>query len=95
MRWLIGLVTTGLVVLVTFVALAIATSDPVPSSGTYAHALLEADRAMTQRMSVDVGIGMQYQMGDYGMLERSQNPEYLRALEEHTRQFDRMLGLNP
>ncbi len=95
MKWLIGLVTTGAVVVVTFLVLAITTSQPMPSSGAYPHALLEADRAMTQRMSVDVGIGMQLQMVEYGMLERSANPEYLRALEEHTRQFDRTLGLTP
>jgi hypothetical protein len=95
MRWLIGLVGTGVVVFVTFLTLALATSSSVPSSGGFPHSLLEADRVMTERMGTDVGAGMQYQMESYGMLERSADPRYLRALEAHTLQFDRMLGRAP
>lgn len=95
MKWLIGLVTTGFVVLVTFLVLAVTMSEPAPSSGMFPHSLLEADRVMADRMAVDVGTGMQYTMAGNGMLERSSNPAYLRTLEEHTRQFDRMLGRVP
>jgi len=89
-KWLVGLVITGLVVFTTFVVLAVLSfSEPSSGENVYPQSLLERDRVMTERMAV------QSMMGEDGMLERSQDPEYVRALEEHTRQFDRMLGRTP
>ena len=83
-------ITAGVTTLV--VAVAIATQvpswglvDPVPS-----HAQLDADRLMTSQMSVDVGGGMDAQMTTDGMLERSADDAYARALEEHVRLYARM-----
>jgi len=95
MKWLIGLVTTGFVVFVTFLVVAVTMSEPAPSSGMFPHSMLEADRVMAERMAVDVGTGMQYTMAANGMLERSSNPAYLRALEEHTYWFEKSLGRVP
>ena len=50
---------------------------------------------MTQQMASVVGAGMQSQMTVNGMLERSANDAYLRALEQHVYQVDRMLGRVP
>jgi hypothetical protein len=90
-----GLIGTGSVVVVLFIAAAFATaSAPAPTMG-FSHAQLEADRQMTQQMAVSVDPGMQALMGQDSMLQRSANPAYVRALEEHIRQFDRMLGQVP
>ena len=95
MKWLIGLVTTGFVVFVTFLVLVLTMSEPAPSSGMFPHSMLEAHRVMTDRMALDVGTGMQLTMAGNGMLERSSNPAYLRALEEHTYWFEKSLGRVP
>lgn len=42
-----------------------------------------------------VGPGMQAQMSGDGMLERSADEAYLRALEQHTYDVERMLGRVP
>lgn len=92
----VGLLGTGVIVFVAFVALAITSS--VGGSGPmggFSHAQLEADRNMTEQMAIVVGPGMQSQMTTNGMLERSANDAYLRALEQHTYQVDRMLGRVP
>lgn len=65
------------------------TATPLP------HDQLEMDRAMTQQMAFMSGPGMDALMGSYGMLKRSSSEDYLRALEEHSRQFDRMLARTP
>lgn len=90
MKWLIGMATAGILVVVTYVVLAVS-SSPGPGSTIrgYPHWLLEQDRAMTQQMAVQIS------MGPDGMLERSADPGYVKALEEHTYQFNRMLGLVP
>lgn len=44
---------------------------------------------MTERTAV------QTYMAEEGMLERSEDPAYVQALEEHIRRFDRMLGRTP
>ncbi|HKZ75800.1 MAG TPA: hypothetical protein VJ259_03975 [Actinomycetota bacterium] len=44
---------------------------------------------MTEQMAVQTA------MGEAGMLARSADPGYLRALEQHTYRFDRMLGRVP
>lgn len=95
MKWLVGLVATGFVVAVAFVVLAVTYSSPEAGHAVYPHSLLEADRVMTQRMTIEVGPGMQAVMPGYGMLQRSADPAYLRALEQHTYEFDRMLGRVP
>ncbi|HLB62829.1 MAG TPA: hypothetical protein VJN50_08895 [Actinomycetota bacterium] len=89
MKWFVGLIVTQVLVFVTFLVMAIATTAQGSGSGTYSHALLEADRRMTEQMAV------QTSMAETGMIERSADPSYLGALEEHVRQFDRMLALTP
>ncbi len=74
------------------VAAAFATAAAPAPATTFSHAQLEADRQMTQEMAVSFDPGMDALMARDGMLQRSADPAYVRALEEHTRQFDRMLG---
>ena len=92
----VGLLGTGVIVAVAFVTLAITssvgTSGPM---GGVSHGQLEADRIMTEQMASVVGPGMQSQMTTNGMLERSANDAYLRALEQHVYQVDRMFGRVP
>lgn len=59
--------------------------------GGFSHSQLEADRIMTQRM----GAQAQMPMGSDGMLVRSSDPAYVRALEQHSAEIDRMLGRAP
>jgi hypothetical protein len=96
LRVLVGLVATGALVSVAFVVLAVATSTDAsrPTAG-FSHEQLEADRVMTQQMATSVGSGMDSVMINDGMLARSGNVAYLRALEQHTRDVDRMLGRVP
>lgn len=94
MRWAIGLVVTGMVVFTAFLVLAIGSSAPDPAMGAFPPSLLDQDVVMTQRMATDVGSGMQASMNAQGMLERSSNPVYVRALEEHLRLYERSLGLS-
>jgi len=89
MKWLIGLVTTGFVVLVTFVVLAVSFSQPSDGMSSYSHSQLDADRVMTQQMAV------QTTMPESGMLQRSMDTGYLNALEQHVQQFNRMIGATP
>ena len=89
MKWLIGLVTTGFVVMVTFVVLAISFSPSSSAVGSYSHSQLEADRVMTEQMAVQTA------MGPDGMLQRSADPGYVKALEQHVQQFNRMIGATP
>ena len=92
----VGLLGTGLIVSVAFVALAVTNSAGGSGPmGGFSHAQLEADRNMTQQMASVVGPGMESQMTTNSMLERSANGAYLRALEQHTYQVDRMLGRVP
>jgi hypothetical protein len=95
-KLVVGLLGTGVIVSVAFVALTITSS--VGGSGPmggFSHSQLEADRIMTQQMASVVGPGMESQMTTDRMLERSANDAYLRALEQHTYQVDRMLGRVP
>lgn len=95
-KLVVALVGTGLLVSTAVVALAI-TDSPSGSGpmGGVPHAQLEADRNMTQQMASIVGPGMESRMTTNAMLERSTNGAYLRALELHTYQVDRMLGRAP
>ncbi|HEX9123616.1 MAG TPA: hypothetical protein VF984_09705 [Actinomycetota bacterium] len=90
---LLGMGAAALVAIVAIVALS--STTPSPPMGDFSHAQLEADRLMTQEMASVVGPGMDAQMTTNGMLARSANDAYLRALEEHIRQVDRMVGLVP
>ena len=90
-----GLIGTGFVVVVLFIVAAFATASAPPSTMGFAHAQLEADRVMTQQMAISVGPGMQALMAQDSMLQRSANPAYVRALEDHIRQVDRTLGQSP
>ena len=67
----------------------------LPETGTrnaplnrFSHSQLEADRLMTQRM----GTQAQMPVGLDRMLLRSSDPAYVRALEQHSAESDRMLG---
>jgi len=92
----VGLLGTGVIISVAFATLAITSSVAGSGSmGGFSHAQLEADRIMTEQMASVVGPGMQSQMTTNGMLERSANDAYLRALEEHIYGVDRMLGRVP
>ena len=87
---------TGVIVFAFFLTLAITNSagGSAPMGG-FSHAQLEADRLMTEQMARVVGPGMQSLMTTDGMLERSANDAYLRALEQHVYEVDRMLGRVP
>ena len=50
---------------------------------------------MTQQMGTDVGPGMVAVMSANGMLRRSADQGYLRALEWHAYEIDRMIGRAP
>lgn len=89
------LVGTGCVVVVLFVAPAFATPSVPAGTEGFSHAQLEADRVMTQQMALSVDPGMQALMEQDSMLQRSANPAYVRALEDHIRRFDRTLGQAP
>ena len=81
---------------VAFLPLAVTVSVPSRTAqGGFSHDQLEADRVMTQRMSVAVDPGMASLMASDGMLQRSADPAYVRALEVHIAQFDRVLGIAP
>lgn len=95
MRKVLGwIVLTGAVAAVLFVTQAPGWGNP-DAGPSIPHAQLELDRAMAQQMAVVYGPGMDTQMESFGMLQRSSSDVYLDALEEHTRQFDRMLGTAP
>lgn len=89
------LVWLALTPTLAFVPFAIAVGGSAPSSPMVSHAQLEADRVMTQQMGTVVGAGMDAQMVSDGMLQRSANPAYVAALEQHVAEFDRMAGLTP
>ena len=83
------LVLMGILVMGTFFVAAPIVASRTPDAPHISHALLEADKAMTQQMAV------QTYMEDTGMLQRSSNPAYVRALEQHVYEFYRMLGRVP
>ena len=78
------------------------TSDPAstPSrpaiasdSSTYSHELLQRDANMTQRMSTPTADGpMQSGVVRDTQLDHSQDPAFVRALEQHQADIDRMLA---
>ena len=65
--------------------------DSTSPAGGFSHQQLEVDRLMTQRMGTEA----QMPMGSDGMLGRSADPAYVRALEQHASEIDRMLGRAP
>jgi hypothetical protein len=77
-------------------ALFVATQAPswgtTNTSGGISHEQLESDRVMTAQMG-GAAPGMTVQMPTDGMLSRSADAAYVRALEEHTRLFEKMAGL--
>ena len=62
-------------------------------SSTYSHELLQQDATMTQRMSTPTADGPM-QRGDVRdtQLDHSQDPAFVRALEQHQADIDRMLA---
>lgn len=75
------------------VVVAQAVSSVADRSATFSHEQLEADRLMTLQMSTNVGGAMDIQMPREGMLERSSNEAYVKALEQHIRLYNQMAGL--
>ena len=72
--------------------LALPESDDASSpAGGFSHQQLEVDRLMTQRM----GTSAQMPADPDGMLGRSSSPTYVRALEQHMTEIDRMIGRAP
>lgn len=95
-KFAVGLLGTGLLVVVTFATLSFTGSGGGSGPmGGFSHDQLEADRVMTQQMATVVGPGMEALMTTNGMLERSANGAYLRALEQHSYEVDRMLERAP
>lgn len=80
-----------LLVLTLGLFVALPGSDDSPPPGGFSHLQLERDRVMTQQMGTDA----QMPVGSDGMLGRSANPAYVRALEQHASEIDRMLGRAP
>lgn len=68
---------------------------PFNGSDPSLHDQVEFDREMTQQMGTSVGPGMQASMSDSGMLQRTSEPSYLRELEKHAHEVDRMLARHP
>ena len=67
-----------------------ATSSAVVAA--YSHDQLQGDSNMTERMSIpNADTDAQYHRRD-GQLDRSQSPGYVRALEQHLADIDRMLA---
>ena len=63
------------------------------SGGGYSHELLQRDADMTQRMSAPNSDGpMQRGQVRDAQLDHSQNPAFVRALEQHQADIDRMLA---
>lgn len=75
-----------------FFPVMFALGGSTPTSTSFSHVQLEADRAMTQRMGVVSGPAMDAQMASDGMLGRSASDAYVEALEQHVADFDRMAG---
>lgn len=63
-----------------------------PAASGYPHEDLQSDANMTQQMSTpNANTDSQYH-GNDAQLERSQNPGYVRVLEQHQADIDRMLA---
>lgn len=105
MRHPIRLLVWGALGLLLFVATVSALSPPstttpgagpaapIAATASYNHAQLQTDAAMTQGMSTPNASGpMQSGKIQEPMLQRSQNPAYVKALEQHQAEIDRMLA---
>lgn len=65
---------------------------PAPAPGDYSHELLQSDANMTQQMSdPNADTGRQNHLND-PQLSRSTDEDYLRLLEQHQADIDRMLA---
>lgn len=97
MKWLISVISGWLAVLLLVVVLVVANSGPNTPNSTHGYptSVLATDWAMTQQMAISVGPAMDARMQNYGMLQRSEDPHYLAALEAYGLQIDRMLGRSP
>ncbi len=63
-----------------------------PSSSTVSHATLQGDANMTQQMSAPTAATGAPVHGDDPQLRRSQSSAYVRALEQHQADINRMLA---
>jgi len=97
MKWLIWLVGLWLALLMAVVVLAVVKGGPTSPNPVHGYPanVVATDWAMTQQMATSVGPGMDAQMQSYSMLQRSQDPNYLAALEAYGYQIDKMLGRSP
>jgi hypothetical protein len=94
-KWLIGLFATSLIVLGVA---ATTTSDPSqtrtvkPPDASYSHVSLQPDADMTQQMSApNADTGRPNHTND-PQLTRAADAAYLRSLEQHQSDIDRMLA---
>lgn len=97
LRWLSVLVGV-IVVAMVVVGVSERANEPSPSTppavvSGYSHEALQPDADMTQQMSApNANTDAQFHTSD-GQLDRSKNnPAYVRALEQHQRDADRMLA---
>ncbi len=71
-------------------------SDSGSVVGAATHAQMQLDIEMTQRMSTPIASGpMQSGQLTDSQLQRSRDPGYVLALEQHQADIDRMLAVNP
>lgn len=65
----------------------------ISGGSTYSHELLQRDATMTQRMSTPNADGPMQRGEVYdAQLDHSQSPGFVRALEQHQADIDRMLA---
>ena len=68
---------------------------PAPAAVTADHSQLQRDADMTQQMSTPTADGpMQNGLIQEPMRQRAEDPGYVRALEQHQADIDRMLARN-
>jgi hypothetical protein len=94
-KWLIGSMVVlfiGLGLTTTTTTTADRPDQPAPAPpGAYSHDELQGDAEMTERMSIPSASTGQNHLRD-PQLQRSQDAAYLRQLEQHQADVDRMLA---
>ena len=99
-RRLVGITVVFFAGLIPAAALSGTEAPPAPDvetrSGRYAHDLLQSDTWMTQDMSTPNAAGpMQDGRVVDDQLVRSRDPLFVRDLEAHTAEIDRMIARTP
>ena len=87
----------ALVVLLVAVVLAVASQRSNAAQPAYSTAVLRADSAMTDQMSLPTANGpmQRYQRLDPQLVHSSSSAGFVSALEQYRAQQERMLGLAP